>query len=277
LPQIELRRVARKNPDSTYLGQFSQNVTSQFGEDGIISKILEILGPKHRWCVEFGAWDGKYLSNTWSLINESNWSGLLIEGDAERARRLAESHADSRGRVFVEHALVGWEGDSALDAILARGPTPFDFDLLSIDIDGNDWHVWSALERYRPRIVVVEFNPSASNQLYFVQDPDPSVNQGSSLLAFIELGRRKGYELAATTLANAIFVTAEEFGKLGINDNSIDAMHEPAMELQICQGYDGTIFGAGHMWLTWHEIQLTQEDLQILPKGMRKYPDPGER
>lgn len=277
MPKIELRRKGRKKQSSSYLTDFAHNTTSQFGEDGILEKVFETIGVKHKWCVEFGAWDGKYLSNTWKLINKSGWAGVLIEGDAERARRLAESHAVNRNRVFVEQAYVGWEGEATLDAILAKTPTPTDFDLLSIDIDGNDWHVWSALERYKPRVVVVEFNPSASNDLYFIQDRDPQINQGSSLLAFVELARIKGYELAAATLANGIFVIAEEFYKLGIEDNSIDAMHEPAMELQICQGYDGTIFGAGHMWLTWHQIQLTQDDLQILPKGLRKYPDPGEK
>jgi hypothetical protein len=170
------------------------------------------------------------------------------------------------------YATPSWDG-----SILSATPIPVDFDLLSIDIDGNDWHVWNAVKVYKPRIVIVEFNSSASNDLYFIQDPDPEVSQGSSLRAFVDLARTKGYELVATTPGNAFFVTAEAFPKIGIIDNSIDAIHEPAITTEIAQGYDGTIMAAGHMYLNWHGIALTQEDFQILPKSLRKYPDPGEK
>jgi len=277
MPVVEIRRARRTKPESTYLRTHARDVTSQYGEDGIIEKILDLIGRRTPWCVEFGAWDGKYLSNTWHLINEKGWKGVLVEGDEGRADRLAASHAGRAGEVFVVNAFVGWEGEHSLDAILGRTPIPQSFDVLSIDIDGNDWHVWNGLAKYRPRLVVVEFNPSASNELYFVQDADPNLSQGASLLAFIELGKQKGYELVATTYANAFFVLADEFNKIGIADNSIDAMYEPYMDIQICQGFDGTIFAAGHMWLNWHGIALSQEDFQILPKSLRKYPDPGEK
>jgi len=275
--KIELRRVNRTKPESTYIRSFASNVTSQFGEDGMIAKIFDLIGVKNRWCVEFGAWDGKYLSNTWDLINNKGWSAVLAEGDRERATRLAETHRDSSSRVFVENAYVSWEGESSLDAILSHAPIPTDFDLLSIDIDGNDWHVWNALTQYRPRIVVGEFNPTASNQLYFVQDADASLNQGASLLAMVDLAKSKGYELAACSLTNAMFVLAADFPRLAIADNTIDAMHEDILCTEICHGYDGTMFAAGHMFLNWHGLPLHQEDFQVIPKALRKYPDPGDR
>jgi len=274
MPVVELRRMKKTKPESTFLRRdFSRNVTSQYGEDGVIARIFELIGTRNKWCVEFGAWDGEYLSNTWALINEHGWSAVLAEGDAQKAAHLTETYSP-RPDVVIKHAFVGWEGPNRLDALLAYTPIPNDFDLLSIDIDGNDWHVWRALERYRPRLVVIEFNPSASNQLYFVQDPDPNLNQGSSLLAMIDLAKQKGYELAACTYANAIFILKEDFPKLGISDNSIDAIYEEYMTTEICQGFDGTIFAAGHMWLTWHALPLTQEDFQILPVALRKYQAP---
>lgn len=276
MPTIELRRVKRTKPESTFLRKFAKTVTSQYGEDGIIEKILDLIGRVQSWCVEFGAWDGKYFSNTWDLINNKGWSGVLVEGDQQRCAALAASHQARAGEVFVENAFVSWEGESSLDNILGRTPIPANFDVLSVDIDGNDWHVWNGLRNYRPRVVVIEFNPTAGNDLYFVQDADPSLNQGASLLAFIDLARQKGYELAATTYANAFFVLAEDFPKLGIADNSIGAIYEPYMDTQICQGFDGTIFAAGHMRLSWHSIELSQEDFQVLPRALRKYPDPGE-
>jgi hypothetical protein len=278
MPIVELRRRRRTKPESTFLrDQFSSSVTSQYGEDGIIAKILELIGEEPKWCVEFGAWDGKYLSNTWHLINNKGWCSVLIEGDGERAQQLAETHAMHERQVFLRNAIVGWEGESSLDAILSCTPIPSNFSVLSIDIDGNDWHVWRALERYQPRLVVIEFNPSASNDFYFVQDANPSLNQGASLCALVELGKKKGYELVATTLVNAFFVRAQDFAAVGIADNSIDAIFEPYMTTEIIQGFDGTIFAAGHMALTWHALPLTQEDFQILPKALRRYPDPGRR
>jgi hypothetical protein len=276
MPVVELRRSRRTNPQSTYLGAFAAYVTSQNGEDGIIKKVFEIAGTANRWCVEFGAWDGKHLSNTWNLINNKGWLGVLIEGDPGRAHRLAESHRGRAGEVFVQHATVGWEGDSALDDLLARAPVPRDFDLLSVDIDGNDWHVWKALARYRPRLVVIEFNPCASNDFYFVQDPDPAITQGASLLAFVELAKEKGYELIATTAWNAFFNVREEFERFSIADNSIDAMYEPTMTTELCFTYDGSVFAAGYKMIPWHQLRLHDEDFQVLPKALRKYPDPGE-
>jgi hypothetical protein len=277
VPIVELRRTRRTKPESQILATFCANITSQYGEDGVIAEILNRIGTRNRWCVEFGAWDGKYLSNTWSLINQSGWSAVLLEGDKVRAERLAASHAGNAGRVFVSNALVGWEGTTSLDSLLSATPIPVDFDVLSIDIDGNDWHVWNAVTAFRPRLVIAEFNSSASNDLYFIQDPDPTLNQGASLRAFVDLGRTKGYELVATTPGNAFFVTKEDFPKIGIADNSIDAIHEPVITTEIAQGYDGTIMAAGHMYLNWHGVALTQEDFQILPKSLRKYPDPGEK
>jgi hypothetical protein len=220
----------------------------------MIAKILELIGIKNKWCVEFGAWGGNYLSNTWDLINNKSWSSVLVEGDPRRAARLAESYCDRVGSIFVKNAYVGWDGTNNLDTILATAPIPTEFDLLSIDIEGNDWHAWKPLTRYRLRLVVVEFNPSASNHLYFVQDPDPWLNLGSSLLAFIDLAKSKGYQLVACSVINAMFVLDSKFPKLLISDNSIDSMYEPVMTTEIYHGYDGTIFPAGFMRLTWHGL-----------------------
>jgi hypothetical protein len=275
MPITELRRKIRVKPESAWLRDFAANVTSQSGEDGMIAKIFDTIGAVNRWCVEFGAWDGKYLSNTWDLRHNKGWRSVLIEGDPVRAAALAAENQEQNSAATVVQAHVGWAGENALDTILAGSELPANFDLLSIDIDGNDWHVWRALTHYRPRLVVVEFNPSASNDFYFVQDADPAINQGASLLAFCGLAREKGYELAATTAANAFFVLTEEFPKLGIADNSPDAIHAPQSTTELCQGFDGTIFAAGHMMLTWHGIQLDQEDFQVLPRHLRKYPDPG--
>jgi hypothetical protein len=223
--------------------------------------------------VEFGAWDGKLYSNTWRLTAKFGWSAVLIEGMEDRARDLAQLHKGSP-KVHVQNCFVGWTGENRLDNLLAKTPIPRQFDLLSIDIDGNDYHVWNAVERYQPRVVIIEINPTASNDLHFIQDADAGSNQGSSLRALVELGKGKGYELAATTRVNAIFVTKSEFAKLGIEDNSIDALHFADLTTELFQGFDGSLFVAGHDMLIWHGKKIDHEALQIIPKNRRKYPPP---
>ena len=176
--------------------------------------------------------------------------------------------------MLFRSCFVGWSGENRLDNLLAKTPIPRQFDLLSIDIDGNDYHVWHAVERYEPRVVIIEINPTASNDLLFVQDADAGLNHGCSLRAAIELAKSKGYELAATTRTNAIFITKSEFSKLGIEDNSIDAMHFADFTTELFQGYDGTMFTAGLDVLVWQGQKIDHEALQIVPKDLRKYPPP---
>src|SRR6202044_3183268 len=117
---------------------------------------------------------------------------VLIERDNARFAALRRTHAGRDG-VIALNRMVGWEGRDRLDEILATTAIPPDFDVLCIDIDGNDYHVWAALDRYRPKVVVIEYNPTIPNEIAFVQAPDPAVAQGASLAAVAELGERKGY------------------------------------------------------------------------------------
>jgi hypothetical protein len=269
--QIRIKRQSFVKPASAFLREFHRNVTSQLGEDGIIEKIFEIMGATNRYCVEFGAWDGKLYSNSWNLLKNGGWRGLLIEADTEKYAELAAEYA-GRADVVTRNLRVATEGPQSLDAILAEAGAPSDLDFLCIDIDGNDWHIWNALKDFAPRLVAVEFNPSIPNDVIFVQDDDPSVNHGSSLLALIELGKAKGYELVATTDCNAFFVPKALFPAFGIADNGIYAMHDPMyFESRLFQLYDGTLVLTGCKRLLWSNVTIEQEDIQVLPKALRKY------
>ncbi len=80
--------------ESKSLLDFRANTYSQNGEDGVIKEILRRIGldnDGNRWCVEFGAWDGKHLSNTFLLVESHKWNAIYIEGDAEKFRALQET------------------------------------------------------------------------------------------------------------------------------------------------------------------------------------------
>ena len=182
----------------------------------------------------------------------SRWGGVLVEADATRFGQLTARYS-GRAEVECVCALVELEGDNSLDAILSRSlvPLPCDFDLLSIDVDGADYHVWESLQLYRPRVVVIEFNPTIPNHVFFVQPRDMRVQQGSSLLALTHLSRTKGYELVCTTTYNAFFVREEDYPLFGIPDNTLEYMHDVPMATELFQLYDGTLVITGCKKLLW--------------------------
>src|ERR1043166_1008960 len=177
--------------DPRWLLEFKRNVYSQSGEDGVLERVLDLLPEKNAWCVEFGAWAGIHLSTVRNLTETRGYAAVLIEADAGRFATL-QANVASNPKIIALRRLVGFGADDSLDTILRQTPVPGDFDLLSIDIDGNDYHVWKALSSYAPKVVCVEFNPTIPTDIDFVQPADPSVNQGASLLALTHLAAEKG-------------------------------------------------------------------------------------
>jgi hypothetical protein len=259
--------------NSKWLLEFAENIHSQKGEDGIVSKILDVLGIDQGWCAEFGAWDGEHLSNTYNLIANRGFSAVLIEGSTRRFRALQDRFHDN-ARVFPIRAFVGFTSSDGLDVILATTPIPETFDVLSIDIDGNDYHAWKAVARYRPKLVVIEFNPTIPSAIEFVQPADMSVNQGSSILSMSLLAKEKGYELIAATDYNCFFIAKEHYPLFGIDDNSVQAIR-PNEDLvsYIFNGYDGTVFVRGYGKIEWHGLKYSESRLQHVPRILRRFPD----
>ena len=75
---------AKGKYDHNGLLRFGRKVHSQGAEDGVTEEIFRVIGTRSKWCVEFGAWDGVFLSNTCNLIRNHGWSAVLIEGDKTR-------------------------------------------------------------------------------------------------------------------------------------------------------------------------------------------------
>jgi hypothetical protein len=262
---------------SRWLSRHAFNVTSQCGEDGIIAKALSLLPARTSWCVEFGAWDGKLYSNTYNLIQSQNYRGVFIEADPIRFRNLEATHGPS-GRNVLINAFVGFSKSDGLDTLLEGSGIPKNFDLLSVDIDGNDYYVWEAVDNYRPSLVIIEFNPTLANSVLFVQKKDPGITQGSSPASLVSLAHLKGYELIAVTSWNLLFAASEHYGAFAISDNSLPVMRDDSNVPQIFIGYDGHVFVSqanelGSITLPWHGIKLKESDVQVLPKALQKYPD----
>jgi len=257
--------------DPAWLLQYEKNVYSQSGEDGIVQAVLNAIGERDHWCVEFGAWDGRRFSNTRNLIESYFYNAVLIEGDADRFAALKKFYAAHRN-VTAVHAFVGFGKEDGLDSILKKTAIPRRFDFLSIDIDGNDFHVWKAMEIYQPKLICIEFNPTIPNECDFVQPPDPKVNQGSSLKALVALGKAKGYELASVLQYNAFFVRSDLHARLEICANSAEILRKDLSQITyLFQGFDGHIFVQGKQRLQWHGLDFDEEDLQLLPASLQKF------
>jgi hypothetical protein len=203
------------------LWPYRKKVSSQNGEDGIIERIFELIGTTNKWCVEFGAWDGRFNSNSHYWIHDHGWSGVLIEADPEKFRCLDEYYSDRRD-VHRFHARIGRA--NPLDGFLAAAKVPRNPDLLSIDIDGMDYWIWHDLVNYRPRVIVIEVNVTCPPHIRLIPAYKPDSYLSASARAMVELGKMKGYELAAMVQGNCIFVLSEEFDRLGIKDNNLNIL-----------------------------------------------------
>lgn len=250
--------------------QWRRDVNSQSGEDGIIEHLFREIGCTGGYFVEFGAWDGRHLSNSAKLADEG-WRGCFIEGSPERFQDLEANYAGN-GRIARLNAFVEARGANSLDNLLDLAGAPGDFELLSIDIDGNDYHVWEGLERHLPKLVVVEFNPSIPAHVVYVQQNDPEINRGASVAAFVELAGQKGYSMVAATDWNAFFMRDELVKQHGLATYTPAQVKNPEYEAAIFHGFDGTLLVAGNRKLIWHGIEYGPEELQILPVELRKIP-----
>ncbi len=209
------RRLVRRQRHA--LTPWERKDTSQSGEDGVIEEILRRIATGPRFFVEFGVGPGVE-GNCVRLADSEGWSGLFMESDPGDHAGLARKYAHvpaartRRARVAPDN----------INQLLREESVPADFDLLSIDIDGNDYWVWRALsERFRPRLVVIEYNGALGTEAALVQplrdEPwDATDYFGASIRALQRLGRAKGYRLVHTDSlgANAFFVREPLAGPL---------------------------------------------------------------
>lgn len=182
-----------KKPFAKNLINYRKRVFSQTIEDGIIEGIFDNIGTTNKYFIEFGAWDGVSFSNTANLRINEKWSGLLLEGNKEKADKLE----------FIQHAFLTAEN---INDHFEKNNVPDSYDLLSIDLDGNDYWIWKAIDekRFRARVVIVEYNcniPNQKDSIAIKYSPEidttiPSIYYyGASLSAFKKLGEEKGYSL----------------------------------------------------------------------------------
>ena len=249
---------------------YKKNTFSQFGEDGIIEEIFKRLSDvSDKKCCEFGAWDGKFLSNTCNLITNHNYEAILIEADKKKFDELNVNFPDKK--IIKINKFVNFSGENSLDNILENNSFNKDFDFLSIDIDGCDYWILESLSKFTPKVICIEFNPSIPNKVEFIQEKNMKINQGSSAKSIIDLGLKKNYFPIASTDCNLFFVHNKFKKKITSLDKfDINQLLPNSNDNYIFCGYDGTVFTSKPLNLIWHKITIKK--IKILPKILNIYP-----
>lgn len=219
--------------------KLERDVYSQNGEDGVIDWLFRQIEPRHRICVEFGAWDGRTLSNTFNLVKHNGWKAVYVEADARKFRAL-EKTAAAHPKIAPVHCLVAAAGDNSLDCILKRQNIPEDFDLLSIDVDGADYDIWEGMTRFRPALVVIEHNPWIPPGIEYI-DRGAQTFMGSSATSLAGLAVTKGYGLLGCTFGNSFFLRNDIFNALNTQPQTIDNAFDRSVICNVYLNHAGEI------------------------------------
>ncbi len=216
LGRIEARQLSRSEGQQLADNEF--RVFSQWGEDGIIQFLLRHIPIENRTFVEFGVED--YIqANTRFLLVNNNWHGLVLDGSSENIAKIKDAPVHFNYDLKAVQAFVTRDN---INEILRNNGVTGEIGLLSIDIDGNDFWVWRAIDVIDPIIVVVEYNHRFGKEPAVTvpyeesfdrfRSPRPLVYFGASLKALCILGERKGYAFVGCNSngVNAFFVRKDK-------------------------------------------------------------------
>src|SRR5580698_11012 len=137
---------------------------SEFEEDGHLLYLLTLAGSVSRTVVEISSQDGRTCMAT-NLLVHHRWRGFLFDGDpvfVAEGRRFFAGHPATRCAPPV--VTSEWFTRENVNQTLAAAGVPDEVDVLSLDIDGNDLYLWSAM-KMRPRILICEFNNAVPSDL----------------------------------------------------------------------------------------------------------------
>jgi hypothetical protein len=197
-------------------------VSSQWGEDGIIDWLIERanIPLAAQSFIEFGVEDYRE-ANTRFLMQNRNWRGLIMDGSSSMLDRTKADGLYWKYDLVAKPAFIDREN---INTLISEAGFSGEIGLLSVDLDGNDFWVWEAIEVVRPIICICEYN-AVFGDLHPISIPyDPRFNRteahfsnlyfGASIAALRSLAVRKGYRfVGTTTAANDAFFVREDYAK----------------------------------------------------------------
>lgn len=230
--------------DEKCLTRYGHKVYSQNDEDGLIREIFNRIGVTNKVFVEFGVGDG--LENNSLALLFDGWRGLWIEGSDQYVSLMRENFTKTlaSGRLKLVHSFITKDN---INDLISSNINEKEIDYLSVDIDGNDFHVFDAINCINPRVVSIEYNAKFPPPVHFCMNYDASHvwNEddcfGASLKSFEILFKEKGYCLVGCNLSgiNAFFVRSDLVGGKFLQPFSAERHYEPAR-------YHLSAFPSGH-------------------------------
>ena len=250
------------------INEYEKKFFSQNGEDGIIDYIFSKIGTTNKFSVEFGVGDG-FESNTAYLLEKKNWTGLMMDygsddkihvsnvlkkawlnknigfqknlkKDIKFIKKIISRNKRTKSFQFdIKNERITAEN---IQNLFTKYNVPTHFDLLSIDIDFNDYWVWKSIVDYFPRVVIIEYNSfiSPNESKVVPYDPDyvwDGTNYfGASLLALNNLAFQKGYTLVGcdSNGINAFFCKTDLLDNYDFD--SIHKLYRPPQYGEIIDG-----------------------------------------
>jgi hypothetical protein len=206
------------------LSEVEFQVFSQWGDDGIIQFLINKLDITHHTFIEFGVENYKE-SNTRFLLINNNWSGLVIDGSPENIQYIKTDTLSWGYELHAISSFITAENINELITQFLQKGYHKEIGILSIDIDGNDYWVWKAIEVVEPVIVIVEYNSllGAEKSLTIPYDPSFVRNTkynmmywGVSIPALCNLANEKGYAFVGCNSSgnNAYFVRRDKLNNV---------------------------------------------------------------
>ena len=240
------QRSLERLTDKRYLEGYGFKVYSQYDEDGILQEIFRRVGTTDRRFVEFGVENGLECNSHYLLLQ--GWQGLWIEGSEAHYWSIQYRfyHAIHSGMLQVANRMVTKDN---INRIIAEHGIQGEIDLLSVDIDTNDYYVLKAIDVIRPRVVVAEYNakfppPVEWTRIYDESHGwDGSDDMGVSLSLLDRMMNEKGYALVGTNLSgvNAFFVRQDLLGDHFLYEHTAEHLYNAARY----GGGNGLYFGGG--------------------------------
>jgi hypothetical protein len=218
-----------KNPKS--LVRFGGKVYSQNDEDGIIREIFARIGTTNKTFVEFGIGNG--LENNTVALLFDDWSGLWIDASKESIKAINSnlSAIIDSGKLKVVESFITRDN---INNLISGNIDNVEIDLLSVDIDGNDYHVLNAISCIKPRVIVIEYNAKFAPPILFCMDYDDLYTWTGDdcfgvSLKFLEKNLH-GYCLVGCSLSgvNAFFVRADLVADSFLEPFTAENHYEPA-------------------------------------------------
>ena len=237
-----LRKEASQR-SAKHLLPFGHKVYSQTDEDGILAEIFRRIGTTTKTFIEFGIGDG--LENNTVALLFDGWRGLWIDASTQHVQTIRSEWASviAEGRLTIVESFITINN---INDIIRSHNVVEQPDLLSVDIDGNDWHVLNAINCVQPRVIVVEYNakfiPPLKYCMSYQEDHawTGDDNHSASLQFFEEGLRARGYSLVGCSIsgANAFFVRSDLVGDLFLEPFTAEEHYQPA-RYYMCKDVSG--------------------------------------